>query len=263
MDLQNHKADFDTNGVKLFAISYDSVASLGIFSDGYDIDFPLLSDVDSKVIQDFGIRNKLIRPEETEYYGIPFPGAYLVDEAGKVIAKFFNQQHQVRESALSMLQMGFEVPVKPINPNCVEVSDAGVTVRASLVTRELYPWQWSLLYVDLQLDDGLHIYGDPIPDGYIKTEVVTTGTEGLLFGEPQFPPTKPFKIEGIQDDFHTFDGNVEIVVPVMSTINETNSAEIELTVSFQACTHEMCYLPRSERLHIELTTLPNVKRIDD
>jgi len=36
--------------------------------------YPLLSDVDSEVIRDFGILNHNI-PEDHEWYGICFPGA--------------------------------------------------------------------------------------------------------------------------------------------------------------------------------------------
>lgn len=222
----------------------------------------MLSDVDSKVIRDFGILNTLVQPDETEYYGIPYPGSYLVDETGTVVAKFFNRQYQVRESAPSMIRMGFDLPIDPASFSHAEVGDAGVAVHASLMTKELHPRQRSFIYVNLELDEGLHVYGDPIPDGYIKTSVVATGTEGLEFGEPQFPPTKPFKIEGIDDEFYTFDGKVEIVVPVVSTIREVGEAEIELSVSFQACTDQMCYLPRTEKLRLALTTAPNVKSVE-
>ena len=263
MELQNHKAESDIEGVKLFAISYDSVEVLGRFADHYSIEYPMLSDVDSKVIRDFGILNTLVQPHETEYYGIPYPGSYLVDESGAIVAKFFNRQYQVRESAPSMIRMGFNLPIDLASFNHAEASATGVTVHASLMEKGLRPRQRSFIYVTLELDEGLHVYGDPIPDGYIKTSVVATGTEGLEFGKPQFPPTKPFKIEGIDDEFYTFDGQVEIVVPVVSTIREVGDAEIGLTVSFQACTGEMCYLPRTEKLRLELTTAPNVRSVED
>ena len=262
MELQNHKAESDTEGVKLFAISYDSVEVLGRFADHYGIEYPVLSDVDSKVIRDFGILNTLVQPHETEYYDIPYPGSYLVDESGTVVAKFFNRQYQVRESAPSMIRMGFNLPIDLASFSHAEAGATGVTVHASLMERELHPRQRSFIYVTLELDEALHVYGDPIPDGYIKTSVVATGTEGLEFGEPQFPPTKPFKIEGIDDEFYTFDGQVEIVVPVVSTIREVGDAEIGLTVSFQACTGEMCYLPRTEKLRLGLTTAPNVRSME-
>ena len=222
----------------------------------------MLSDLDSRVIREFGILNTQIQPGETKYYGIPYPGTYLVNESGTVVAKFFNRQYQVRETAPSMLRMGFNLPLNPAGLSHAEVGGAGVTVHASLMANELHPQQRSFIYVALEMDKGLHVYGDPLPDGYVSTEVHATGAEGLEFGKPQFPPTKPFKIEGIEDEFHTFEGKIEIVIPIISTIREAGTTTIDLTVGFQACSSEMCYLPRIEKLCLELTTGPNVESIE-
>lgn len=264
MELQAHKADFDAAGIKLFAISYDTVEALGAFAEAYGIEFPILSDADSKVIRDFGILNTLVKPNETEYYGIPYPGSYLVDSDGLVAAKFFNRQYQVRETALVMMRDGFGLPIDPALLSHAEVSDGtGVSVHAELMTKLLRPRQRSLIYVTLELDEGLHVYGEPTPDDYVKTEVAVSGTEGLTFGGPRFPETHPFTIEGIDEEFHTYDGKVEIVVPVVSGIREEGTAQIEVKVSYQACTDAMCYIPRTETLALELSTAPNVATVVD
>jgi thiol:disulfide interchange protein len=85
----------------------------------------------------------------------------------------------------------------------------------------------------------------------------------LAFGEPRFPKTHPFTIEGIDEEFHTYDGKVEIVVPVVSGIREEGTAQIEVKVSYQACTDAMCYIPRTETLALELSTAPNVAKLVD
>jgi hypothetical protein len=263
VELQDHKAEFDAAGIKLFAISYDSVEALGAFADHYGIEYPILSDIDSKVIRDFGILNTLVLPHETEFYGIPYPGSYLVGTDGLVTAKFFNQQYQARETAPAMMHAGFGLPIDPAHLSHAETNAGdGVNIRAELMTRTLHPRQRSLIYVTLELAEGLHVYGEPISDGFLPTTVIATGTEGLTFGEPQFPETKPLKIEEIDEEFNAFDGNVEIVIPVGSTIREVGKAEIELKVSFQACTDAMCYIPRTETIKLELATAPNVPKVE-
>ena len=55
------------------------------FSDEYGIEYDLLSDAGSAVIREFGILNSIIDPEgpmAERFYGIPFPGTYVVDGAG-------------------------------------------------------------------------------------------------------------------------------------------------------------------------------------
>ena len=263
MELQDHRAEFDAAGIKLFAISYDSVEALGTFAEHYGIEYPILSDVDANVIREFGILNTLVRPDETEYYGIPFPGSYLVGNDGKVTAKFFNQQYQVRETATAMMHAGFGLPIDPSHLSHGEVSGGdGIQIHADLMAKTLHPRQRSLIYVTLELAEGLHVYGEPISDGFLPTTVLATGTEGLSFGTPQFPETKPFRIEEIDEEFNAYDGNVEIVVPVVSTIREVGAAEIELKVSFQACTDAMCYIPRTETIKLELSTAPNVPKVE-
>ena len=264
MELQAHKAEFEAAGIKLFAISYDTVKALRTFAEAYGIDFPILSDVDSKVIREFGILNTLVKPDETEYYGIPYPGSYLVGNDGLVAAKFFNRQYQVRETASAMMREGFGLPIDPAHLSHAEVAGGtGVTVHAELMAKLLHPRQRSLIYVTLELDEGLHVYGEPTPDDYMKTQVAVSGTEGLTFGPPKFPETHPFSIEGIDEAFHAYDGKVEIIVPVVSGIREEGSAEIEVKVSYQVCTDTMCFMPRTETLRLDLSTAPNVAKVVD
>ena len=258
MELQKHKGEFDAAGVSLFAISYDSVDVLSSFADEYGIEFPLLSDVGSSVIRDFGILNTMIRPEE-EYYGIPYPGTYLVDTDGRVSHKFFNRQYQVRETAATVLRTGFRLPVDPSRIVSAEAGTDNVTVTAELMATELRSRQRTEIYVTIDLNEGLHVYGEPIPEGYIPTTVTATGTEGLVIGEPKYPPTKPFRVEGLDDEFHVFDGEVQIIVPVVSTIREKGSAAVDLEVSYQACTNQYCLIPRKESLHIEFGTGPSIR----
>jgi hypothetical protein len=249
VELQDHKAEFDAAGIKLFAISYDSVESLSHFAERYGIEYPMLSDVDSRVIREFGILNTLVRPDETESYGIPFPGSYLVGANGKVITKFFNQQYQARETAPAMMHAGFGLPIAPSLLCHGQASGGdGIHISADLLTKTLHPQQRSLIYVTLDLAEGLHVYGEPASDGFL--------------GEPQFPETKLLRIEEIDEEFNTYDGNLQIVIPVVSAIREVRSASINLKVSFQACTNAMCYIPRTEIITLELSTAPNVAKAE-
>ena len=57
MQLQNAKATFEQQGLKLAAISYDSRAILMDFAKRHEIEYPLLADADSKVIRSFNVLN--------------------------------------------------------------------------------------------------------------------------------------------------------------------------------------------------------------
>jgi len=132
-------------------------------------------------------------------------------------------------------------------------------VSADLLTTELHPRQTSLIYVTLDLDPGLHIYG-PDAEDYVPTSVSVSGPEGLSFGEARWPERAAFELEG--EAFDGYEGRVEVAVPVTSTIREEGAAEIQVRVGYQACNDNTCFLPRNETLTLEVTTAPSVRSVE-
>src|SRR3990172_6952141 len=57
IDLQKARARFEQEGLKLAAISYDTVEILQAFADRRQIEFPMLADPDSQVIRAYGVLN--------------------------------------------------------------------------------------------------------------------------------------------------------------------------------------------------------------
>ena len=57
MQLQNAKQRFESQGLKLAAISYDSPAILKDFAERHKIEFPLFADPKSEVIGSFNVLN--------------------------------------------------------------------------------------------------------------------------------------------------------------------------------------------------------------
>src|SRR6266852_6175323 len=99
------------SGIALFAISYDSVAVLADFAAKHGITFPLLSDEGSRVIRGLGLINAGVR-EDHAFYGIkpnprhvdlPYPGIYVLDEAGIVAQKRFHESYRERDTGAGLL----------------------------------------------------------------------------------------------------------------------------------------------------------------
>ena len=106
MELQSNLEKIRAEGLGVAAISYDSVAVLKSFAERRGITFPLLSDPESKIIRDFGIFNEQSQ-EGTMQYGIPYPGTYLVDRAGRVTAKYFEDDYTQRYTSGDILVSRF------------------------------------------------------------------------------------------------------------------------------------------------------------
>ena len=87
---------FEAAGRAVCALSYDEPDALRDFRDAHQITYSLLSDPDSKVISDFGILNTLIDPNDHPWYGIPYPGTYVINGNGVITHKFFDNNLAVR-----------------------------------------------------------------------------------------------------------------------------------------------------------------------
>ena len=71
---------FADAGAKVYVLSYDEVDALADYKKAHGATFTMLSDPNSEVIRSFGILNTLISEDDHPWYGIPFPGVYVVDE---------------------------------------------------------------------------------------------------------------------------------------------------------------------------------------
>jgi hypothetical protein len=221
------------------------------FASEHGIEYPLLSDEGSRVIEQFGILNTLVLPDEP-VYGIPYPGSYVVGEDGRITDKFFHRQYQVRDTGATMLRSGFRLPVDLRGFPQAAAAEHGAKVSATLNTSDLKFMQRAELYVRIDLDEGQHVNGREAPQGYFATEVLVSGPEGLRVEDPQYPSTRPFKVQGLSEQFQVLDGEVEIVVPLVSSIREVDSIPIEIEVRYQACDEHECFLPQTERLTLDV-----------
>lgn len=87
-DFQNNLSLLKDAGISIVAISPDKPAKLADFREKYDLDFPLLSDPDKQVMQEWGAFG------EKKNYGRIVQGVirstFLVDEDGKIALAKYN-----------------------------------------------------------------------------------------------------------------------------------------------------------------------------
>src|SRR5215203_5800374 len=73
-DLQARLPQLTRQGLGVAAVSYDPVPVLADFVKRRGITFPLLSDVGSSTIRRYGIFNTTVPEDNTQSFGVPFPG---------------------------------------------------------------------------------------------------------------------------------------------------------------------------------------------
>jgi len=140
---------------------------LGRFASAHQITFPLLSDKGSAVIRGYGILNTNI-PRTHMFYGIPFPGEYLIAPDGRVTDKVFLPSYQDGATASEVLLKDFGTGA---GDDVVEVKSDETMARIRLSDSSAFSGQELAVAANFSIKPGWHIYGQPLPKGYVPTAI--------------------------------------------------------------------------------------------
>jgi hypothetical protein len=179
------------------------VAVLKNFADRQHIRYPLLSDPESKIIRDFDILNETV-PTGTAQYGIPYPGTFILDTQGRVIAKYFEDDYRERVSASDILirQFGKSVDVQG---DVVETKHLRLATAAS--TPRARPGHRIVLSLEIDLKPKMHVYS-PGVQGHIPIEwKLEAGTLAKLHAF-EYPPSKQMRLKAISETVPVYQGHV-------------------------------------------------------
>jgi peroxiredoxin len=99
-ELESARPDIAAAGLQLVAISYDSPATNRAAAEKLGLGFPLLSDVGSRVIDAYGIRNHEAKGRGE---GIPHPVVFIVDGTGVIRAKLARESYRDRPESTEII----------------------------------------------------------------------------------------------------------------------------------------------------------------
>ena len=163
MELQDRLEELETAGIGIAAISYDSQDILAGFSEKLGITFPLLSDIDSAVITEFGILNTVVAeglgpngndpdvvadvhkyvaaavfdsPQLRQMInGTPFPGTFVLDANARVSSRFFEEFYRERNTTSNvMLKSGIGLsPIAAIEGTTAQLKFTAIGTQATIL----------------------------------------------------------------------------------------------------------------------------------
>lgn len=248
MELERNLAAVRKQGLGVAAISYDSVAVLKNFADRQHITYPLLSDSGSKTIRAFGILNETVKPD-TAFYGIPYPGTFIVNVEAKVQSKYFEDDFRERVSASDIL-----IQESGKRPDAVRRVSATKHLRlaATASTSVARPGHRIVLSLDVNLNPRMHVYA-PGVQGYIPIEWKLE--EGLA-AKPhafQYPASQMMHLKVIGETVPVYRDRIRINREITFGSEDalkplvTPAGELVLKGSFryQACDDRECYIPQT------------------
>ncbi len=250
----------------MFAISYDPADALGAFAAKYGIAYPLLSDEGSATIRRLGLLNEQVGEHHAFYgvplregvYGVPYPGTFILDEQGVVVEKRFEDSYRERETGAGILESAFGIETSVHGPEA-RADAEGVALRAYLDSDTYRSMQRLHLTVELALAPSLHVYAQPVPEGYVPLTVEVAPIDGLEVGELEGPTPRPFRVDGLDEAFVVYEGTVRLGVPLTFT-QRGEDQTIVVTVRYQACTATECFVPAMVRLELPLKVVNHVER---
>ncbi len=248
MELEQSLDSLKQQGLGVAAISYDSRELLHHFAERLGgFSYPLLSDPDSAIIRAFGILNTNI-PEGHEWYGICFPGTYIVGPEGTVRYKYFEQMHRQRLTAATILTKEYGVG----GEKRTEVQTAHLTLTAFPSQDAVRGGNRLSLVFDLDLAPEMHVYA-PGVEGYIPVAIAVEEETYLKIHAAEFPEPRMLRLEAIQETVPVYEGKVRIFQDVtLSPRLKQSQLEISTIFTYQACDDKICYPPVRVPLRFDL-----------
>jgi len=257
-------------GARVYALSYDEPDALKDFRDAHGLTFTLLSDPDSNTIRQFEILNTLIAEDDHPWFGIPYPGTYVLGADGVITHKFFENNLAVRAGPEQLLRavLGETIDTRPRMPGngCDVIAQVflegdvlAVSVQRDLVARVTVP-------------AGRHIYASPAPHGAVALNLELDPNPKLVLRDVVRPTGTPHTLGSTGETFKVHHNAIELRLPI--TINgalTVEGAARELTVSgtlrWQTCDDEVCDIPVSQRFELRLPVigpvLPEIRNRSD
>lgn len=104
IDLKAAQASLAARGYRLVSLSYDAPEVLAAFAAKNGIDYLLMSDPKSAMIDAYGIRDPQYPPGNFAY-GVPMPAIFVLDTRGVVRAKLAEEGYRNRPPAAAVVAM--------------------------------------------------------------------------------------------------------------------------------------------------------------
>jgi peroxiredoxin len=247
VELEQNYAAIRKQGLGLAAISHDSIDIIKSFAARKQITFPLLSDPDAKIIRAYGILNDTVE-KTNPFYGIPYPGTYVVDAKGVVVAKYFEDDFQERETAAAILVKQFGLPASAAH-STKETKQLSLATSAS--TETIATGEHVALEVDIDLKPKMHVYAPGVQGGYIAIDWQSADSDAAKAQPARYPEAKMLRLEAIKETVPVYTGHFRMVRDIVfgpdaklkPMANEKGEVTVSGTLLYQACDDQMCYLP--------------------
>jgi len=198
-------------------------------------------------------------PTRPEQQGVAFPMTFVLDERGIVVRKIVEENYRIRYGGHALAAEVAGVPLEAPAER-LETAATGplVSTRASLDAPAYFAFQRLRLEVRLDVAPGWHVYGPAVPPGYTGLSLaVTSEPAGVRTGAVAWPPTRPFRVAGLDEEFAVYEGTFAIGVPLEFRVpRNTGTVKLDVAIRFQTCSATECLPPDAIALPLAVPEAP-------
>ena len=261
MELQARYAELQELGLGVASITYDAPALIKQFADERKIEVPILSDEDHAIVERYGILNRQFEPGH-QNYGIPHPGTFILNREGRVLARYFEEEYQYRNTAASLaLKIGRAVagmgePTGQTTPD--------IDLTTFVTDRSVAPGHRFSIVVDIVPKPGMRVIG-PGQQTYRVVALTLEPSANLRTYRMTYPPSGEVVIAADGARLPAYAQPFRLVQDVAVVVNnETrqraqepgSTVTLKGIIEYQACTDGTCNPPRQVPLSWTLALTP-------
>jgi hypothetical protein len=246
VELQSQLTTIRARGFGVAAILYEPPEVLKAFSDRFGIEFPLLADVGSKVITHYGLLN---RTATGDHAGIPYPGTFILDPQGRVVARFFERAYQERFTSSDIL-VRLEGP-GPAGHVAQQITTPHLTVRTWPSDETVAPGERFGLVFDVEPNAGIHVYA-PGQEGYLPVALTLAEDSGYKTHPIDYPRAQIYDFKPLEERVKVYSRPFRLVQELTVSLSRemrARSTEPDATLTirgtfrYQACDDQVCFMP--------------------
>jgi hypothetical protein len=249
VELQARYTELQKLGLGLVAITYDAPEPIKKFADERKIEFPILSDHDHAVVQRYGILNRQYEPGHRNY-GIPHPGTFILNRNRRVVARYFEEEYQYRNTAASIaLKLGQPVaamgaPTRHSTPH--------LDLTAFVTDQSVAPGHRFSIVLDITPRSGTHIIA-PGQHAYRAVALNLERSDNLRTYPLTYPRSAEFllsqenvRLPAYVQPLRLFQDVAVVVNDEMRQLAKKPGSTMTLkgVLEYQACTEKACGPPQ-------------------
>lgn len=233
---------------------------LARFAREHGITFPLLSDRGSVVIRQYGLLNPSYAPD-SRAYGVPYPGTFVLDAAGRIVSRHFEAAYQERNTVASILARAGSPGQGPL----VAAQSAHLAVQAMVSDGVVSPGNRITIRFDITPARGMHVYAPGKHDYQVIR--FQLAPESWLTAQPMvYAPSEIYHFAPLDERVETYqkpftlsqDVTILATPEAQKALAGRTSIAIAGRLEYQACDDRVCYAPASLPFTFPLAVAPLV-----